>query len=65
MECRSLWIGLAASLAGLVGGYALGIFAGLWMQRLGWMAVIINMLAFFAGIIVCGTALIILVALVF
>jgi hypothetical protein len=65
MDRNSFWLGLAASLAGLSGGYVLGIFAGLRLQHLGWLAVIINMLAAFAAIILIGTALVLLIVLVF
>jgi hypothetical protein len=64
MDRHSFWLGLSASLVGLVGGYALGILAGLHLQRLGWMAVILNMLAAFAAIILSATALILLIVLV-
>jgi hypothetical protein len=64
MDRHSFWLGLSASLAGLAGGYALGIVAGLRVQHLGWMAVILNMLAAFAAIILGGTALILLIVLV-
>jgi hypothetical protein len=65
MDRHSFWLGMSASLAGLVGGYGLGIFAGLWMQYLGWLAVIMNILAALAAIVLGGTALILLVVLVF
>lgn len=64
MDRHSFWLGLSASLAGLVGGYVLGILAGLRLQHLGWVAVILNMLAAFAAIILGATALIILIVLV-
>ena len=57
---HSLWLGACAGAAGLFAGYVLGIFAGLWMQYLGWMAIIINMLAGLAAIVVIGTAVIML-----
>jgi hypothetical protein len=55
---------VSVSLAGLVGGYVLGIFAGLRLQHLGWLAVIMNMLAAFAAIILGATALILLFVLI-
>jgi len=64
MDRHSFWLGLVASLAGLGGGYGLGILAGLRMQHLGWMAVILNMLAAFGAIILGATALFLLVVLV-
>jgi membrane associated rhomboid family serine protease len=64
LDRHSFWLGLSASLAGLVGGYVLGILAGLRLQHLGWLAVILNMLAAFAAIVLGATALIILFVLV-
>jgi hypothetical protein len=43
---HSFSLGLLASAAGLVLGYVLGIFAGLWLQYLGLLAVVLNVLAF-------------------
>ncbi len=63
MESHSFWLGMSASLAGLVGGYVVGVFAGLRLQHLGWLAVILNMLAAFAAIILIGTSLILLIVL--
>ncbi|OPY13691.1 MAG: hypothetical protein A4E69_01516 [Syntrophus sp. PtaB.Bin138] len=60
MESHSFWLGASASLAGLVAGYALGIFAGLQLQRLGWFAIILNMIAAFAAIVLAGTTLLML-----
>jgi len=65
MEARSFWVGLLASLAGLVAGYVVGILGGMWLQCLGWIAVVINMVAGFGAIILGGTVLIILAALAF
>jgi hypothetical protein len=62
MDRHSFWLGVSASLAGLAGGYVLGIFAGLRLQHLGWMAVIMNMLAVFGAIVLGATALILLFA---
>jgi hypothetical protein len=61
---HSFCFGVSVSLAGLVGGYVLGIFAGLRLQHLGWLAVIMNMLAAFAAIILGATALILLFVLI-
>jgi hypothetical protein len=47
----SLVLGLLAGAAGLIAGYLLGIFAGLQFQRLGWLAVLLNILA---GIVMIG-----------
>jgi hypothetical protein len=60
MDRHSFWLGALVCPAGLVGGYVLGILAGLWLQYLGWMAVILNMLAALAAIILGGTSLIML-----
>jgi len=60
MESHSFWIGVSASLVGLVGGYALGIFAGMQLQRLGWFAIILNIIAAFAAIVLVGTTLLML-----
>ena len=65
MEARSFWVGLLASLAGLVAGYVVGILGGMWLQGLGWIAVVINMVAGCGAIILGGTVLIILAALAF
>ena len=58
MENHSLMLGVSASLAGLAGGYVLGILAALGLQYLGWMAIIVNMLAGFAAIVMGGAVLI-------
>jgi hypothetical protein len=42
--------GALISLFGLITGYLLGILSGLWLQYLGWIADILNMLAFLAVI---------------
>jgi hypothetical protein len=56
MDNHSLWLGSLARLAGLFGGYILGIFAGLRLQHLGWLAIIVDMLAGFAAIAMgCAT----------
>ena len=60
MESHSFWLGFAAGLAGLCAGYVLGIFAGLGLQHLGWIAGIVNMLAGLASMVVAGTMLIML-----
>jgi hypothetical protein len=56
---HSYSIGLLGSVAGLVLGYVLGIFAGLWFQYLGLLAVVLNVLAFPAiiGLIVVDLVL--------
>jgi hypothetical protein len=45
---HSLLKGLTVGAAGVIAGYLLGIMAGLWLQYLGWLADILNMLAFLA-----------------
>jgi hypothetical protein len=64
MDRHSFWLGALACLAGLAVGYVLGILAGFWLQYLGWMSVILNMVAGFAAIVLTGTALIMLFLLV-
>jgi len=63
MSHHSFLLGACASLVCLVTGYILGIFSGLWAQRLGWMAMVINALAGFAAIILGIAAIILLFAL--
>ncbi len=63
MDNHSAWLGMLTSLAGLFGGYVLGIFAGMQLQHLGWIAAILNMLAGFAAIVMGGTTLIMLLVL--
>jgi hypothetical protein len=58
-------LGVSVSLAGLLGGYMPGIFAGLRMQHLGWMALILNMVAGLAAIAMGGATLIMLVSFTF
>ncbi|MRR17566.1 MAG: hypothetical protein EG826_14035 [Deltaproteobacteria bacterium] len=65
METHSFWLGLPASLAGLVVGYFIGILGGLWLQCLGWIAIVINMPAVVGTIILSGTIVILLVILAF
>jgi len=48
---HSFFLGLLVGLSGLLAGYVFGIFAGLWFQYLGWMAVILNLIA---GLAVIG-----------
>jgi hypothetical protein len=63
MDNHSTYLGVLASLGGLFGGYMLGIFAGLWLQHLGWMAIILDMLAGFAAIAMGSATLIMLLLL--
>jgi hypothetical protein len=42
---HSLFLGILCSAVGLLIGYVVGIFAGLWFQYLGWLAALVNMLA--------------------
>jgi hypothetical protein len=65
MEYHSCWLGISASLAGAIAGYLLGIVAGLRLQHLGWISVIINMLAVFGAVVLCGTALVMMCILFF
>jgi hypothetical protein len=65
MDRHALLLGILASLAGLVSGYLLGVIAGLQLQRLGWLAVVINMIAALAAIILIGTAVVLLLVPVF
>jgi hypothetical protein len=60
MAHHSVWLGLLGSLIGVLAGYVAGVFAGLWLQHLGWIAVILNMLAALAALALCSTALIML-----
>lgn len=48
------------SLSGLFAGYIIGIFAGLYMQYLGWIAVLLNILA---GVSIIGMVIVDLVLL--
>jgi len=64
MDTHSPGLGILASLAGLPGGYLLGIIAGLKLQHLGWIATVVNMLAGFAAIVMAGGGLIMLLLLV-
>ena len=59
MDSHSFPLGVSASLAGLAGGYAIGIRAALGLQYLGWMAGIVNMLAGFGAIVIGGAALVV------
>ncbi len=58
---HSLTLGLLLGAAGILAGYLLGILAGLWFQYLGWIAVLLDMLARLAiiGIIVVDLVLLI------
>lgn len=47
---HSLGLRLASGVAGLFVGYFAGILAGLWGQRLGWVAVLVNVAAGLAAI---------------
>lgn len=57
---HSFCFGLLRSAAGLVAGYVLGIFAGLWLQYLGSLAVMLDMLA---GLAIIGMIVVDLVLL--
>ena len=48
---HSLSFGLLVGAGGLIAGYLIGILAGLWLQYLGWLALIVNLLA---GLAVIG-----------
>lgn len=64
MDSHSFLLGVSASLAGLVGGYLLGILAALSLQHLGWMGGIVNMLAGFGAIVIGGATLATLLPLI-
>jgi hypothetical protein len=64
MDSHSPWLGVSAGLAGLIGGYLVGILAGLRLQHLGSIAVVVNMLAGFATIVMGGAGLVMLFLLV-
>ncbi len=53
-------LGLICCFAGLLPGYVSGIFAGLWIQRLGWIAKFLEMLA---GVAIIGMVVLALVLL--
>ncbi|MHC1696891.1 MAG: hypothetical protein AB9919_02255 [Geobacteraceae bacterium] len=57
---HSFVLGLVGSVAGLLLGYVLGIFAGLWFQYLGLLALLLNVLAIPAiiGLIVVDLVLV-------
>lgn len=63
MGYHSPWLGALVSLAGLIGGYVLGILAGLRLQHLGWLAVMVSMLAGLAAIGMGGAILVMLLLL--
>lgn len=57
---HSLALGLLVGSGGLIAGYLLGILAGLWLQRFGWLASMVNGLA---GLAVLGMFVVDLVLL--
>jgi hypothetical protein len=57
---HSASLGMALGGAGLVAGYLLGILGGLYLQYLGWMAVLVNGLAWMAVIGMLGLDLVLL-----
>lgn len=57
--------GVVISIGGFIAGHVIGIGASLQMQRLGWIAVIINMLAGFGAICVGGGTIIMLIMVAF
>jgi len=63
METHSFLLGFLVSLAGLTAGYVIGILGGIWLQYLGWVAIVINMITGFGAIILSGTVLVMLAAL--
>jgi hypothetical protein len=65
MEYHSALAGVIASTVGFLAGYALGVAAGLQLQRIGWIAVTVNMVAGFCAIILVATALVMLLFYVF
>jgi len=48
---HSLLIGTVVGTMGFIAGYGAGIFFGLWMQRLGWIVAVVNMVAGFAAFV--------------
>ena len=60
MEQHSVLVGVATGIVGFLAGYVFGIGAALQLQRLGWIAVIANMVAGFCAIILVGTAFVML-----
>ncbi len=54
-------LGLLVGAAGLLAGYLLGIFAGLWFQYLGWITVLLDILA---GLAIVGMIVVDLVLLI-
>jgi hypothetical protein len=56
---HALLIGTVMGAMGFIAGYGAGIFFGLWMQRLGWIVVVVNMVAGFAAIVLAVAAVII------
>jgi hypothetical protein len=65
MEYHSALAGVITSTVGFLGGYALGVAAGLQLQRMGWIAVTANMVAGFCAIILVATVLVMLLFYVF
>lgn len=57
---HSLSLGLLSGAGGLLFGYVMGIFAGLWFQYLGWIAPFVNMLS---GVAIIGIIFVDLVLL--
>ena len=53
------WFGVMGGFMGLLVGYALGIAAGLWIQRLGWIGILVDLAAGCAmiGMLVVGLVL--------
>ena len=45
LEHFPLFLSLVLCAAGLIAGYVVGIFAGLWLQYVGWMATVLNQVA--------------------
>jgi hypothetical protein len=57
---HSFFLGLMTGLAGFIAGYLIGILAGLWLQYLGWLSVIVNIIA---GLAIAGMLVVDLVLL--
>ena len=59
---HSRWLELLGGCAGLLAGYILGLFAGVWFQYLGWLAAVLNMFAVPAiiGVLMVGLVLLFL-----
>jgi hypothetical protein len=65
MDYHAPLAGVFTSIGGFVAGHVLGIGAGLQLQRLGWIAVIANMLAGFGAVCLSAGTIIMLAVVAF